>query len=42
VPLLDSELTKSIGLLERRYFAEEANGDVDLRSMAENWLRQTA
>jgi hypothetical protein len=36
------ELDRAIARLERRYFAEQANGDgeIDLRQIAETWLRR--
>jgi hypothetical protein len=32
------ELAQSISQLERRYFADDGNGEVDLRAMAEEWV----
>jgi hypothetical protein len=34
------ELKQSIALLERHYFADEANGAVDLKALAEDWVRR--
>jgi hypothetical protein len=35
-----TELDDSIALVERHYFAAEGSGDVDLRALAEGWVRR--
>jgi hypothetical protein len=35
------ELQEAISLMEQRYFADQSNGEMDLKGLAENWLRRT-